>query len=200
MSRLIAFGCSYTFGHYLPDAVSTHGEPSSLAWPSILGKLLGRKTINCGKCGSSNKQILYEIQNFDFSKNDIVTILWTYPQRDCILGIDFVKQGLPNMMKREKWYSEKLKHGDFDGYHQMWTCMNYAKLYLDYLDIPNYHFIINLEYIKTPPSYNLVHIEDLDFETVAYSSPTGLDRTHPGKRSHKKIAKIMRDKLNAYNK
>lgn len=44
MSRLIAFGCSHTYGHGLPDCfIPPHRpgtDPSKLSWPYPLGELL----------------------------------------------------------------------------------------------------------------------------------------------------------------
>ena len=202
--RLITFGCSYTYGHGLPDCHVPPNQPgdnpSKYAWPYILGKKLKIPTINLSKCGASNREILYYIQNFSFSRSDIVVILWTYPMRDCIIdenGIAAQALPLDNFMK--PWYLQRLKLGEFDYYHQMWTCMNYAKLFLDYLNLKNYHFTINLKYIKNPPKFNIVHIEDVDFLQIR-EIDLALDKVHPGKNAHKVAAKKFKEKINAYNK
>jgi lysophospholipase L1-like esterase len=86
MSRLIAFGCSLTYGHGLADCwdpVSNgYGpEPSELAWPNLLAKLLDRECVNQGLCGASNKEIWKQIVEFEFLPSDIVFINWSYLDR-----------------------------------------------------------------------------------------------------------------------
>jgi hypothetical protein len=88
MPRLIAFGCSFTYGQGLPECAIGNNDskvsntPSELAWPAALGKLLKIETINKGIPGASNLEILYQILNFEFKNNDIVVIMWTLPVRD----------------------------------------------------------------------------------------------------------------------
>lgn len=207
MARLVTFGCSYTYGHGLNDCYNRRtgdaGEnPSKFAWPSLLGFKLKRRTVNLSKCGSSNKEILYRIQNCSFKDTDLVVILWTYPTRDCIIyESGYVEQALPHYFnKRKLWYTQKLKQGEFDYYYQMWTWMNYAKLYLDNLNIPNYHFTIDLRYIVNPPAFNMVNIEDVDFLKIRSDYDRALDNAHPGKIAHKEAAKQFKETIDAYNK
>ena len=56
MPRLIAFGCSNTFGSYLDedDLYGTSKKPSLDAWPNQLGSLMVRDTVNLGEPGVSN--------------------------------------------------------------------------------------------------------------------------------------------------
>ena len=47
MDRLVAFGCSYTYGHGLPDCIMAKGRagkrPSKFAWPYLLAKKLDKR-------------------------------------------------------------------------------------------------------------------------------------------------------------
>lgn len=88
--RLIVFGCSYTFGHGLPDCIgedkSSPGKyPSKYVYPSLIAKKLGRKAINLSRPGSSNREICYNILNFNFEKDDIVILAWTHSERSMLL-------------------------------------------------------------------------------------------------------------------
>lgn len=202
--RLITFGCSYTYGHGLQDCYDSktgHAgpQPSRFAWPNILGKKLKKRIVNLSQPGASNKEILYYLQNFIFHKSDLVVILWTYPHRDCIL-VDSNKIIQATARDNYNWYIEKIKHGDFDVYHQMWTYINYAKLYLDNKNISNYHFTIDFRYIVNPPKFNIVYIEDLDFLKIRDQFDVALDKDHPGKMGHLQTAKQMKVKIDAYNK
>ena len=210
-SRLIAFGCSYTHGHTLPGCPDPESPPSIFAWPKKLAKLLKRKAVNMGIAGASNKQILYTIQCCDFMHDDIVVILWTYTNRDCIILDDTtsIMQGLPatstfSPLPRDRWYHIKRAHSDYDGYHQMWTCMNYAKYQLDSIGIRNYHFTINTEYIglqpfENPPKWNKVKIIDLCFQTLVDGFPKATDGKHPGQVAHEVLARSMKVRINAHN-
>lgn len=92
MNRLIALGCSVTYGHGLPDCFIPPSypdiEPSKLSWPSIIARYMNRKCINLAACGSSNKKIWHTLLNFEFEQSDIVFILWTYLERSTVIKKD----------------------------------------------------------------------------------------------------------------
>mgnify|MGYP003309481114 CR=1 FL=1 len=89
MTRLIAFGCSHTYGQALPDIwdhkknkeITTQG-PSKYAWPQILSDKLNLECINLGSPGASNKEVWFHIVNTEFKKSDIV-ILWFQYYNHC---------------------------------------------------------------------------------------------------------------------
>lgn len=88
MSRLIAFGCSFTWGTALPDeSGSKHGDPiqiSDLSWPALLSKSLNRELVNMAVPGGSNKRILQSIVEFDYQPTDIAIVMWTTPTRSTV--------------------------------------------------------------------------------------------------------------------
>jgi len=59
--RLIAFGCSYTYGAGLEDCFTPpigHGPiPSKFAWPQLVANELNMECINMSSSGASNKEI-----------------------------------------------------------------------------------------------------------------------------------------------
>ena len=73
--RVIAFGCSFTFGHGLPDCFNPPKNPgkapSKYAWPSLVANELNVKCINKSLPGSSNKRIWHNIGKFKFKKTKI---------------------------------------------------------------------------------------------------------------------------------
>ena len=69
--RIITFGCSFTYGHYLEH---DQKQPSTSAWPSMLGTLMGLEVINKAIPGASNLEILLSILKFKFLKDDIVIV------------------------------------------------------------------------------------------------------------------------------
>ena len=91
MNRLLAFGCSHTYGESLPDCLPPKGfvapmpPPSQFAWPNLLAKKLNRECVNLASCGASNKQIHYNIVNTNFENDDLVLVLWTQHSRSCFM-------------------------------------------------------------------------------------------------------------------
>ena len=77
MSRLVAFGCSYTYGYGLSDCHIEPNKPgpnpSKLAWPSLLANMLDLEVVNCSNIGASNIHILWRLINFDFKNDDFFT-------------------------------------------------------------------------------------------------------------------------------
>ena len=86
MARLVAFGASYTYGDGLPDTFPNDNKPSSLAWPGILADNLNLECVNMSSQGAGNKKIWHDILNFKFKPNDIVFILWAFPNRYTIFN------------------------------------------------------------------------------------------------------------------
>lgn len=198
-NRLIAFGCSYTYGHGLSDCIIEGFrpglKPSEFAWPSHLGKMLGKDVINDSRAGSSNLEILYRILNFDFNPTDIVVILWSYSVRDMI----FVENG-PNKILGawiddadiEPWLRI---HSNYDLLMRSWFNVHHAKQYLENNSINNYNFFIDPEMKLSPecPKFkdrNNVYLKDL----LLNEYDRALDKSHPGPIAHLKAA----EKINEY--
>jgi hypothetical protein len=88
MSRLVAFGCSFTYGDELPGCVSGTNNPSKHAWPQIAADILGLECVNQGISSIGNKHILHEIMTFDFQESDIVIVMWSFFNRHCVITDD----------------------------------------------------------------------------------------------------------------
>jgi len=210
MGRLIAFGCSNTYGEHLPDnhSLPYNTHPSKYAWPSVLAKKLGRESVNMGEGGASNKKICFNIHNFNFEEEDLVVILWTYHNRSCILHEDperivrlihtDISQkhsplplGVPQ--KVTKLYY-KLFENEYDSWYDQYCRVNLAKNYLDSLNIKNNSFLTS-DYQQTnlkEPRWNTVYLETLDMPSLCLAD-RALDDLHPGIKSHEAIAaKILK--------
>ena len=108
MTTLHAFGCSITQGFALPDVVkpmvNSQGQPlteqelerlnihwsdihlyqpSSHAWPQVLGDMLGVPVANYARRGACFNQISRQcaVAVNDIKPNDIVIVMWTYLSR-----------------------------------------------------------------------------------------------------------------------
>ena len=182
--RIIAFGCSYTYGHGLTDCLEndkiTQGpEPSKLAFPSLLAKQLNCETVNLGKSGNSNKEIWHDILTFKFQENDIAVITWTYFSRFCIIKSNSIKR--INPWKEE----EKLFYMNYSNRHDMmldfYGRLNHVSSYLNNIGIKNYNFVI--EEYSDIPAWSQTKILG-KFEMLDKAD----DNCHPGIISHTKFA------------
>ena len=76
MKRIIAHGCSCTYGHSLEDCVDPVDTalpgpaPSKMAYPQLIADTLGRECINASTPGIGNLNILRNILNFDYQEDD----------------------------------------------------------------------------------------------------------------------------------
>jgi hypothetical protein len=190
--RIIAFGCSYTYGHGLNDCLDDNGQPgptaSKLAFPSLVAKKLDFECVNLGKSGNSNKEIWNDILNFEFQKDDIAIITWTYYSRFCIIKSDSIRRINPWIEKERLYYMNYSNRNDMilDFYGRL----NHTNFYLNNIDIKNYNFIIeDSECVPWNKTKILGLFKDIDKAD---------DNCHPGILSHNKFAdeiyrKIIKD-------
>lgn len=204
MPRLIAFGCSYTFGSCLPG--NDKINPSELAWPKLLGNLLNRDVINKGKPGASNLEILYNILNFSFKKDDLAVIGWTHVNRDYIF--DKINNEQIGAWTEKKILNSWIQiHSDYDLSIRSGLYIHHAELFLDSLNIKQYHFrsiglatfadkIIN-SFTEIKPIYTNKLKHQIK-KRILYKKDLAADNSHPGVNSHayaaQQLYKIINEK------
>ena len=92
MTRLVTFGCSYPYGHGLPDCFDGNGgygiEPSKFSFPELISCRYNFKNINLSRPGISNKGLIHKLQKFAFRKNDICLLAWTHVDRNSVITED----------------------------------------------------------------------------------------------------------------
>jgi len=81
-----------SFGHGIEDVWDPIRQEcmngvSRYSWVETLGNLLQLDVVNQAVPGTSNKEISYRIQHFDFQQDDIALINWTFSERSCIIGL-----------------------------------------------------------------------------------------------------------------
>src|SRR6056297_1807791 len=112
-NRLVAFGCSNTYGHGLSDCINKDRSPgpypSKDAWPSVLSEKLNRECVNYGIPGASNKGIWEYITRVRLSPRDIVVVLWTYHERWTTLNKKLPHTGI-HVMQKSKAAKSFYKH------------------------------------------------------------------------------------------
>lgn len=202
--RLVAFGCSFTYGHGLPDCHLPGGRPgphpSKHAWPAIVAKDLGRECVNLSRPGASSKQVAYHILNTEFHKDDIVAIWWPHVTRTCYFHEDGLHQlgpwdpldpyTDPKLVKH--WHYKMAKLGDTDGHieRRMWiTAVN------SYLELRT-KLVTNYVHERDDAIENLISCvpHPVAFTDDILSIDIALDNAHPGIKSQKGIAKnVLQD-------
>jgi hypothetical protein len=179
--RIVAFGCSYAFGHGLSDCLAddkiTQGDdPSKLAFPSLLSKKLNFECINLSKSGNSNKEIWHDILNFKFHDGDIVIITWTYYSRFCIIKSNTTQRISPWNERDKPFYMNYSNRNDM--LLDFYTRLNHINTYLQTKDIKSFNYIIE-DSEATAPEWNTVDILGL-FQKIDEAD----DACHPGENSH----------------
>ena len=184
MNRLVAFGCSLTFGIGLPDTWPYREKyvASSLAWPNILGNKLNLETINKGIPAAGQTEILNTILNFDFHDNDTCVIMWSYFDR-----LDFYKFTEPNfghrIGPRHKSYRKILLMSDtyqIDVARRNWLVMQHCMLYLRNKKIKAVHIVCLDDKISHPNTLYKIDIFDTIQDITWNYHDKALDKIHPG--------------------
>lgn len=209
---LWAFGCSETFGSFLPDAipkVNLDGSidilPSSLAWPSLLAKHLGYECKNLAQPGNSNKGIVQDIIScIDLIKpNDIVCIQWTFVVRNNVYTTDGKNLRINSFPRDSNNKPIKTKS---DGakimtrYEKFLSSIDYDKTYteelsffIDYINLklPNevYNFITFISStIEKLENASFMSTKILSSNYIRNNYPKALDGVHTGQFGHEAIA------------
>jgi hypothetical protein len=188
--RLITFGCSFTYGQGLPDCLTGDEAPSQYSWTYLLSKKLNRSLVNCGVPGGSNLQILNEILNFKFEKNDLVIVMWSLVDRDTIFlkrlfSTDniLIKVGYWTKNIIAKRYLERINLHDQK--LKSWFYMHHADLYFKNKNIEYMHYpAIAGELLACKPTF--IDIDKMYHEGVSWIDTTA--DNHPGVESNKETA------------
>lgn len=216
MKKLVAFGCSHTYGESLPDCITPQildkpmPPPSKFAWPTVLSCELNLNCSNQADCGISNRQISYHILNADLDANDLVVILWTGLYRTCILGKNGIDKlhpsyARPHYKSLTDQYSKNRYKFNYNYYRQFYSednliheslqCIDHTKKYLDSRNIINYHFTfkrtVGHDPIESTWPKNLPGWFAVKENIVELIDNYGDDDHHPGVQAQKYISKQM---------
>ena len=140
MSRLVAFGCSHTYGEGLYDPQS--------AWPHLLAQHYKIECVNNGVPASSNKLILSNILNFDFQPNDIVIIYWSHIERWTVFEKDKCRNILPSQTDKVAKSYYKYVYSKIDSQIQFDMMIDYGNLFLEKKEIKVYNFSVKPYNVK----------------------------------------------------
>ena len=199
MSRLLAFGCSNTYGHGLRDICLPNKTipdekkgPSKSAWPQVLAELLGIECQNISWPGASCKWISYQSLNYDIKLDDIVIFMWTYTNRSCIISEDDtvtqLVRGKPAWDKWQRWRATTDDESVYDLKNDNMAWISTANHVVKYKTPNCFNFTCNNQtYKDLQEKYNVNFLHD--FGEVIESNPKALDGEHPSEETHQLIAK-----------
>jgi hypothetical protein len=186
MSRLIAFGCSYTFGQGLEDIHSKfpYTKSSKLAWPNLLANKLNLKCINNAEPGNTNFNIWHAALKYKFKKDDIVFILWTHKNRHTIFETSYRYDNLTKDDAKTKCF--------YDNFYSPYQSNIQTALYISHLnyEIPNKIINLFLDKNEFDTAAMFKNITTIDASLLEYYNryPKALDNSHPGQLAHKEYA------------
>lgn len=192
MSRLVTFGCSYTYGHGLPDChippTSPGKKPSDMSWAALLARRLNIELNNVSKPGISNAHILWHLLNYTFSKDDICIVMWTHFNRHPVSMLNADS----SIMEWESYEDVKYTPNQLEDKNL--TIKNFISIHHAHLHLLNKK--INHIFLLVPwPEYTYACPPALDIPVLHRNIylgnmmiDTALDGLHPGLESHKKIA------------
>ena len=195
-NRLITFGCSFTFGHGLEDCfnppVYPGKEPSKFAWPSLLADDLNLSLINTSRCGSSNLEILCKILEFDFLENDLIIIMWSFPDRDLLF-----QNGTSSTISA--WDDEKKLwfklHTIEDMGVRSWLYIHHAQTYLTQKNKKFYNIFANYQKLKDHKK-DFLKVNYLPYD-MSKKVDHALDNSHPGPITHRILADRLKELIYA---
>ena len=227
MPRLIACGCSHTYGESLPDCLTTRRiedpppPPSQFAWPHVLAETLGIECLNRADGGASNKEISSQMLTTELNKDDIVVFLWTHHNRSCFFDIQnktfWIKRLVPSYTQKRKnnprdrrvmnevYY--KYLHTEDNSRHETLLYIDHSYKHLESLGIKNFHFTFDRKDPYPPFKYEnmssklgeLEHWFSAPVHNIELLMDTGADGFHPGVVAQADMAQKMFKIIEANN-
>lgn len=218
MGRIVAFGCSNTYGLGLPDNCDLDKDkpgahPSEYAWPSVLAKKLNYRVVNNGVCGCSNKFIYQTILNYKFSENDICCVMWTdadrYWRNDSTFSIQDINRDWGHRHQKGfigPWMKTKmakvyysLVHSEYDHDVMHMNYMYHLSLHMKKIkkQCVQYHWSVKRNGItdKKLNKWGRPDIHSCSFKKLFDQYPKAADDSHPGPLAHEDIAQLFYERI-----
>lgn len=186
--RLVAFGCSNTYGHALDN-------PTTEAWPAILSDLTGHEVINNGVSGASNLEILHNVLTYPFQSTDAVIIMWTIVNRDALFHTNGLQQ-LGVWQETELIRHWVAVHDEFDLIKRSWLNIHHANLHCASSQLPCYNFAVDYKRLAAHrPKFIDTPLLDANVDVFKFIDRAH-DKMHPGAKAHINIANKIRSMIN----
>lgn len=177
LTRVVAFGCSYTQGVGLEQHIDHLSvEASQLAWPQQLANMLELTCVNMGFGGQSAKYVTREALRFEYQKGDIVCIQWPTSERTTFFKYDKLQEDVGQLLALlpvdERFEDYYLKYyTDYDAMWQQLSYIDHVDRYLRSKNIPVVHLslgsmIINETVNTFPETFDFFNAQVHNFPTV----------------------------------
>jgi hypothetical protein len=198
--RLVAFGCSLTYGAGLsdcfepPDRPGPH--PSKKSWPSLIANTLGIECVNRARTGASNKEIWHNIISFKFQEDDIVFIMWSYPERTCVLHPTKDKSQQIGIWSEDNDLFYKKFHSKYDAEMMSKLFVNHANLFLENKKLKVFNLVVDsrFKYVFDLQGQTVEHIP-VYIWTHENQFPLSADNNHGNEQCHAEVARLIMDRL-----
>ena len=193
MPRIIAFGCSMTYGDGLEDCYPEQIHPSKFAWPQIIADQLGLECVNKASPGSSNKKICHEIINFKFEPDDLVFVQWSYRERSTFYKS---KEEFTNI---GHWATDPISvfyntnYSEYDSNLNNKVYIGYANVFLKQQNIKFYNILLKKTDRDLITTFNHIPLYICDYRE---KFTRALDGMHPGHESHLEFSRALLKHLN----
>lgn len=184
MSRLVAFGCSHTYGEGLHSIKS--------AWPYLLSEHYKIECVNNGVPASSNKNILFNILNFDFRDSDTVIIYWSHIERWTIFNKNNKIRHIYPSQKDDtalNYYRYIFTENDSKLMFDM--IIDYANLILEKKNIKTYNFSVKPELVVEDGKASTYIIPTTSFSVIRREHLSKLDGKHMDEQGQNILANEM---------
>ena len=207
MPRLLTFGCSFTYGHGLPDCHippdMPGNQPSKYAWPQLLADKLKYECINLSAPGSGNFQILMEVLKANYQKDDLVIIAFSYFTRyDFYKMTDKIDKGINinfegSEHKQHILAELGIKYLEEKTFWSNWLAIQHCELFLNSKNIKNYSFM-GMPIGAREQQPKLISLNNFISNIPFILKDKALDGEHPGIKSHKLQAELIYDRIKEY--
>lgn len=204
MPRLVTFGCSYTYGHGLPDCHvkpnKPGDQPSKFAWPQLVANELKRECLNLSEPGSGNFQILMNVLRTKFEPDDAVILGYSYFSRFRFYQMsDKIDKGYPLPQadpehKNVLMHDLNFEHWDKKIFWDNWLAIQHIELLLNSQGIQNFSFL-NIPGGAKEPKPDLIKLDNFISDMKIVHNDKALDNQHPGLESHRQQALLILDRL-----
>lgn len=186
MPRLVAYGCSFTYGYGLSDCTRRNDQPgwkpSKLSYVSLLADKMQLSCVNRSKPGSSNKEIWKKIMSSKHEPDDVIIIGWSFAERTMFKGKQFLvsNERKDVQLYYDRLYSSKDHNEDFalrvDHINSIHKCYNVC---VDKRD---------LRRLSTWMTSKFLNVMWEDAEKLY---PRARDGNHPVELAHKHYAETL---------
>ena len=204
--RFVVFGDSNTYGHGQHDCIYCNTQPpSSLSWPSQLKELIGGpgvEVLNKSIPGSSCILINHCIRSFQFEKDDVVLILWSFLIRSTIFQNEKdYKMIFPSMIASvpvvadlsERMYC-LLPEYDFE--YKSSNAVEHAHLFLKSKGIPFLSWYVRAKEVPSAHTRDFFHGDFYDKKLYHdFELDLAADGKHLGPKSNRAFAEHVRQAI-----